>query len=71
MAGKLFLGTEEQNVSVYRASTIDRNGGGVVCLDSKDGKSFVGLALTAEEATAIAQKLLEIVNEAKKGGRRE
>lgn len=63
---RLFIGNEDMSISVYRAGSIDRHDGSVACIDSQEGEAYIGLGLTLEEAEAVANKLLEIINEAKK-----
>ena len=63
---KLCISNENMSISVYRAGSIDRHDGSVACIDSQDGEAYIGLGLTLEEAEAVANKLLEIINEAKK-----
>ena len=62
---KLKVGDNSLNLTVSCAGYLSRSRGLVACSDAKDGDAFVGLALTAEEAKAVAEKLLEIVRNSK------
>ena len=62
---KLKIGDNDMSITVSCAGYLSRSRGLVACIDVQDGDAFVGLALTAEEAKAVAEKLLEIVRAAK------
>ena len=62
---KLKIGDNDMSITVSCAGYLSRSRGLVACIDAQDGDAFVGLALTAEEAKAVAEKLLGIVRAAK------
>ena len=62
---QLKIGDDDMSLTVSCAGYLSRSRGLVACIDAKDRDGFVGLALTAEEAKAVAEKLLEIVRAAK------
>lgn len=62
---QLKIGDDDMSLSVSCAGYLNRSRGLVACVDAKDRDGFVGLALTAEEAKAVAEKLLEIVRTTK------
>ena len=62
---QLKIGDDDMSLSVSCAGYLSRSRGLVACVDAKDRDGFVGLALTAEEAKAVAEKLLEIVRTTK------
>lgn len=62
---QLKIGDDDMSLTVSCAGYLSRSRGLVACVDTKDRDGFVGLALTAEEAKAVAEKLLEIVRTTK------
>lgn len=62
---QLKIGDDDMSLSVSCAGYLSRSRGLVACVDAKDRDGFVGLALMAEEAKAVAEKLLEIVRTTK------